>query len=117
MRPCSAINRSTGQIRTRTSLNHEDPVCGYVSPENPNDPTSCTYMVRVKVADGDSGSVFRSVTITVEDDSESLNKPTAPRVTATTDSGRSLGRELERAVEYGEATHHQLRHTISRGWR
>ena len=81
------INSSTGQIRTRASLNHEDAECGYVSTA---DPTACTYTVRVKVEDGGGGSVSIPVTISVTDVDESPSMPGAPRVTATKDTGWSL---------------------------
>ena len=43
------INESTGQILTKDALNHEDTDCGY----SPNDdPTVCTYTVKVEVWDG-----------------------------------------------------------------
>ena len=81
------IVSSTGQIRTRTSLNHEDPACGYVSTATP---TSCTYSVRVKVDDRAGGSNYGAVTITVSDVDEAPIAPSAPRVTATKDTGWSL---------------------------
>ncbi|MCY4669232.1 MAG: fibronectin type III domain-containing protein, partial [Rhodococcus sp.] len=81
------INSSTGQIRTRSALNHEDPACGYVSTATP---TACTYTVRLKVEDGGGGSVSIPVTITVTDVDEPPSAPSAPRVTATKDTGWSL---------------------------
>ena len=81
------INSGTGQIRTRSALNHEDPACGYVSTV---DPTACTYRVRVKVEDRAGGSVSTAVTISVLDLDEPPSAPSAPRVTATKDTGWSL---------------------------
>ncbi len=82
------MDRSTGQIRTRAALNHEDPACGY---DASVDPTTCEYKVRVKVDDGDGGTASNEVTISVTDDiEESPSKPSAPRVTATADTGQSL---------------------------
>ena len=81
------INSSTGQIRTRSALNHEDAECGYVSTA---DPTTCTYTVRVKVEDREGGSVSKVVTISVTDEEEPPIAPGAPRVTATKDTGWSL---------------------------
>ena len=82
-----AIDRSAGQIRTKAALNHEDPACGYVATD---DPTTCTYKVRVKVDDGGGGSASNEVTITVSDVDEPPSAPSAPRVTATTGTGESL---------------------------
>ena len=81
------INSSTGQIRTRSALNHESAECGYVSTATP---TTCTYTVRVKVEDREGGSASKEVTISVTDDDEPPTKPGAPRVTATKDTGWSL---------------------------
>ena len=84
------INSSTGQIRTREGLNHEDPECGYVAPANPRDTTTCTYTVRVKADDKAGGSASIEVTISVMDEDEPPAAPGAPRVTATKDTGQSL---------------------------
>ena len=81
------INGSTGQIRTRSALNHEDPACGYSAAITP---TVCDYTVRVKVEDGAGGSVSQSVTIRVTDEPEAPSAPSAPRVTAAKDTGQSL---------------------------
>ena len=81
------IVSSTGQIRTRASLNHEDPTCGYDSTDVT---TECTYKVIVKVDDGEGGSTAKEVTINVVDVDETPSKPGAPRVTATKDTGWSL---------------------------
>ena len=81
------INSSTGQIRTRAALNHEDPACGY---DTTDDPTTCAYTVRVKVEDGGGGSASKEVTIRVTDVAEAPSAPGAPRVTATKDTGWSL---------------------------
>ncbi len=72
-----------GQIKTRSKLNHEDLEC------NPAG-TGCTYAVRVKLSDPNGGSIFHALTINVTDKSEPPAKPSAPRVTATKDSGWSL---------------------------
>ena len=81
------IVSTSGQIRTRSALNHEDPACGYVSTA---DQTTCTYTVRVRVDDRAGGSASAAVTITVTDVDEPPSKPSAPRVTATKDTGWSL---------------------------
>ena len=57
------IDESSGQIRTKSPLNHEDLGCDYVAPINPDDPTTCTYTVAVHVWDGMN-------THKVEEDSE-----------------------------------------------
>ena len=84
------IVSSSGQIRTRSALNHEDTECGYVAPTSPGDSTTCTYTVRVKVDDRAGGSASVEVTITVTDVAEPPSAPSAPRVTATKDTGWSL---------------------------
>ena len=81
------IVSSSGQIRTRSALNHEDPACGYRSTD---DPTTCSYTVRVKVDDRAGGSDSIVVTINVTDAPEPPIAPGAPRVTATKDTGQSL---------------------------
>ena len=82
-----SIVSTSGQIRTRSALNHEDPACGY---DSSDDPTTCTYTVRVKADDGDGGSASIVVTIMVNDVAEPPPAPSAPRVTATKDTGQSL---------------------------
>ena len=80
------IVRTSGQIRTRASLNHEEtPDC------RPDDQAinNC-YLVIVKVDDGAGGSASKEVIITVEDEDEPPSAPGAPRVTATKDTGWSL---------------------------
>ena len=81
------IVSSSGQIRTRSALNHEDPACGY---DSTADPTRCTYTVRVKADDRAGGSVSKVVTISVTDVDEPPSAPSGPRVTATKDTGWSL---------------------------
>ncbi len=81
------IVSSSGQIRTRSALNHEDPACGYDSADVT---TECSYTVRVKVDDRAGGSASIEVTINVTDEPEPPSAPSAPRVTATKDTGQSL---------------------------
>ena len=81
------IVSTSGQIRTRSALNHEDPACGYVATAVT---TECEYTVRVKVDDRAGGSASVVVTITVEDVEEPPSRPSAPRVSATKDTGQSL---------------------------
>ena len=78
---------ANGQILIKRSLNHEDAACGYVATD---DPTTCTYNVRVKAADSDFGSAYHPVKISVVNVEEPPDRPTAPKVTARKDSGRSL---------------------------
>ena len=80
------IVASTGEIRTKSKLNHEDPDC-YDSTATP---TTCTFNVRVKLSDPNGGSFFHALTINVTDAVEVPEKPAAPRVTATSGSGWSL---------------------------
>ena len=85
------IDRNTGQLKTKSALNHEDPACGYDSGQEDDGITECAYQVRVKVADLNGGSGAIAVEITVVDqDGESPSNSRAPRVTKTADSGRSL---------------------------
>ena len=81
------INRTTGQIRTKSALNHEDPACGYVATASP---TVCEYKVRVRVDDGGGGTASKEVTIRIEDVAEPPSAVSRPRVTATSGTGRSL---------------------------
>ena len=82
------IVSSSGQIRTRSALNHEDPACGYDITDAPT--TTCTYTVRVKADDRAGGSASIVVNITVNDVDEDPSAPSTPRVTATKDTGQSL---------------------------
>ena len=82
-----SIVSSSGQIRTKTALNHEDQACGY---DATADPTVCQYTVRVKADDRVGGSDSILVTIIVTDVEEHPDPPVAPRVTATADTGQSL---------------------------
>ena len=78
------IDSRTGQIRTETKLNFEDPECK-------TDGNGCSYSVIVKASDPSGGSVAASETITVTDQDEPPSAPARPpTVTATTGSGWSL---------------------------
>ena len=81
------IDNGTGQIKTRSKLDHEAAECGY---DNTQGTTACTYSVRVKLSDPNGGSIFHALTINVTDKDEPPAKPAAPRVTATSGSGWSL---------------------------
>ena len=74
---------SGGQIRTSSKLDHEDPEC--------DTDGTCSYAVRVKLSDTNGGSRFYDLAINVTDAEEPPEKPSAPRVTATSGSGWSLG--------------------------
>ena len=78
-----AFVTSSGQIRTKAPLNHEDPECGYVAPTNQGDPTTCTHSVTVAVSDGAGGSDAKAVSITVSDRQEPVETPVRPTVRAT----------------------------------
>ena len=84
------INSSTGQIRTRSALDTEA-ICSDADADLADGhQENCTYTVRVKVKDGGGGSVSKVVTISVTDEDEPPTAPSAPRVTATKDTGWSL---------------------------
>ena len=90
-----SIHRSTGQIRTRAALNTEaicDPedVTATNSDGVAGHQENCNYKVRVKADDGAGGSTAKNVTISVNDVVEPPSAVSAPRVTATTGTGRSL---------------------------
>ena len=78
---------TSGQIKTRKTLNHEDPRC--YNDSNLSD-TECEYTVRVKVSDNQKGSDFEDVTIMVTDVEEPPSAPATPTVTATKDTGMKL---------------------------
>ena len=70
------IDSDSGQINVKDPLNHEAE-CG----DDSNHEIQCSYMVDVKVVDGNGGSHSASVTITVTDDeSEAPSPPSAPTV-------------------------------------
>ena len=81
------IDMSSGQLRTKASMNHEDPRC-YV--ENNDNTTSCFYYVTVSVFDGQGASDARPVKIEIRDRSEAPDTPARPTVRATEKSSRSL---------------------------
>ena len=81
------INESNGQILTKDPLNHEASDCGY---SEGDDPTACTYTVKVQVWDGldehrnkeDTATVDDTITVNIEV-SDVAEKPAAPAVTVT----------------------------------
>ena len=80
------IVRTSGQIRTKASLNHEEtPDCKPF-----DDQINNCYLVIVRADDGAGGSASKEVTISVTDMEEPPSAPGAPRVTATKDTGWSL---------------------------
>ena len=74
------FDTSSGQIRTKSPLNHEDRGCGYNSAVSP---TTCTYKVTVMVTDGAGGSDAIAVDITVSDSHEPVLAPARPTVRPT----------------------------------
>ena len=81
----------TGQIRTKTLLNHEDARCGYVAADDGvGQTTTCSYNVTVTVSDGAGGSDATAVAITVSDRTEVPSPPARPTVRATANSSTSL---------------------------
>ena len=80
------IVRTSGQIRTKASLNHEEtPDCKPL-----DDQINNCYLVIVRADDGAGGSAYKDVTISVTNVDEPPSAPGAPRVTATKDTGWSL---------------------------
>ena len=84
------IDASSGQIRTKGSLNHEDPRCYVENDPSDTDDTDCFYYVTVSVFDGVGASDARPVIIEVRDRSEAPDAPARPTVRATEKSSRSL---------------------------
>ena len=84
------IVRSSGQIRTRLALNTEAICSDADVNQDGGHQENCTYRVIVKVDDEAGGSASKEVTITVSDIDEPPSAPSAPRVTATKDTGWSL---------------------------
>ena len=82
------FNTRSGQIRTKSPLNHEDPGCY----DDPATTTSieCYYHVTVTVVDGVGGSDAIGVNILVNDKSEAPSAPNRPTVRATEKSSTSL---------------------------
>ena len=99
------IVASSGQMRARSSLNHEDPACGYDSTDNQ---TECTYEVRVKVDDKAGGSASIAVDINVTD-VEGASCGTV-RAEGYGDERHRLEprRDLDCAAKYGQASHQRL---------
>ncbi len=77
-----SIDTSSGQIRTKAPLNHENPDCASDS--------ICEYAVTVTVSDGDGGTDAMLAKIRVSDTSEPPSKPGRPTVRATQNSSTSL---------------------------
>ena len=84
------IHASSGQIRTKGSLNHEDPRCYVENEPSDHTDTDCDYYVTVSVYDGVGASDARPVKIEVRDRSEAPDAPARPTVRATEKSSRSL---------------------------
>ena len=91
--PVHRSTASTGQIKTKTKLNHEDPEC------NP-DGTACFYSVRVKLSDSNGGSAFPLLDDQRHGQGQSrLPKPAAPRVIGHGGLGLEPRSDLERAEQ------------------
>ena len=84
------IISSSGQIRTRSALNTEAVCSDSDAPLSDGHQENCNYTVWVKVDDRAGGSASTVVTINVVDVDEPPSAPSAPRVTATKDTGQSL---------------------------
>ena len=84
------IVSSSGQIRTRSALSTEAVCSDSDETQTGGHQENCTYTVWVKVDDRAGGSALTVVTITVSDMLEPPTAPSAPRVTATKDTGWSL---------------------------
>ena len=82
------FNTRTGQIRTKSPLNHEDPGC-YDDPDTTN-VNECLYHVTVTVVDGAGGSDAIGVTIEVNNRTEAPSAPARPTVRSTEKSSTSL---------------------------
>ena len=80
-----------GQIKQRSSLNHEDPRCY----DDGVSPTRCYYYVTVSVFDGVGGSDARGVTIEVDDRSEAPDAPARPTVRPTVRGTQKDSRSLD----------------------
>ena len=104
-----SIVSSSGQIRTRSALNHEDPACGY---DSADPPTTCTYTVRVKADDGAGGSASIEVTINIADVERASVRAGRAEGDGDERHGLEPRRDLECAAGHGEASHQRLRHTV-----
>ena len=82
-----SFDTRSAQIRTKASLNHEDPECGYVDTASP---TACTYRVTVIVIDRAGGSDATGVNIQVTDTTEAPTTPARPTVQAKEKTSTSL---------------------------
>ena len=80
-----------GQIKQRSSLNHEDPRCY----DGASSPTRCYYYVTVAVFDGVGGSDARPVKIEVDDRSEAPDAPARPTVRPTVRGTQKDSRSLD----------------------
>ena len=85
-----SFDTRSAQIRTKAPLDHESADCGYVEPDAPATPTTCTYRVTVTVVDGAGGSDATGVNILVDDRTEPPSAPGRPTVRATEKSSTSL---------------------------
>ena len=85
-----SIVSTTGQIRTRSALDTEALCSDSDADLTDGHQENCNYIVWVKVDDRAGGSALTVVTITISDVDEPPSPPSAPRVTATKDTGQRL---------------------------
>ena len=107
----------TGQIRTKTILNHEDARCGYdATADSVERATTCSYNVTVTVSDGAGGSDATAVSITVSDRTEVPSPLARPTVRATANSSTSLDVSWNPPANMGPAiTEYQVRYRTGGG--
>ena len=80
-----SFDTRSARIRTKASLNREDPRCGYT-----DDSSTCTYRVTVIVVDNEGGSDATGVNITINNTTEAPSTPARPTVRAMEKSSTSL---------------------------
>ena len=104
---------SSGLIKTRSGLNHENPLCDY-------DDTAGSDHVQLQSVGEGWGWPGRKHLSGVYDNYPGRGRAYVRAVRAEGDGddrlGQEPGRDLERAGQHG-ASHHRLRHTVSRGRR
>ena len=105
------IDTSSGQLRTKGSMNHEDPRC-YDDSENTS---TCFYYVTVSVFDGQGASDARPVQVVIRDRSEAPDTPARPTVRATEKSSRSLDVNWTEPRNTG-SPHNRIRNSVPKGY-
>ena len=113
------IDDSSGQVRTKAPLNHEDANhedadCGYVPIDDVNDnPTTCTYTVKVEVRDGYDTHKVEEESETTADDTITLTINVRDKVEVPTEpTGHAYGsfRQYDPGRDLGRAGEHRSRH-------